>query len=136
MITQSTSAKNTDWGHIRRLARWALLVVVALGLGGVGALAQQARPADPVPAGAITQFGSPRLQDFSIDRCASFSPDGKLLATAGANSPICIWDVVTGKRVDSFRTNGSVYDLRFTPACTLAVLAMFGHDDFWMRELT
>src|SRR5262249_35206229 len=49
---------------------------------------REAPPLDPLPVGALAQFGSPRLQDFTIDRSASFSPDGKRLATSAAHSPI------------------------------------------------
>src|SRR5881409_3762383 len=64
---------------------WISLAVLALGLN--------AGAADPLPAGAVARFGSPRLQDFTIDRSAAFSPDGKLIATSGSYSSICVWDV-------------------------------------------
>jgi RNA polymerase sigma factor (sigma-70 family) len=91
-------------------------------------------PADPLPAGAVARFGSSRLQDFTIDRSATFSPDGKLLATSGANSPICVWDVATGKRVRTHSTRGSVFDLRWKPDGKLAALTFFGHNSFLMQE--
>jgi RNA polymerase sigma factor (sigma-70 family) len=94
----------------------------------------QGPPADPLPEGAVAQFGSPRLQDFTIDRSAAFSPDGKLLATSGANSPICVWDVATGARVRTYRNRGSVFDLRWKPDGKLAALTFFGHDVFLMQE--
>jgi RNA polymerase sigma factor (sigma-70 family) len=90
-------------------------------------------PLDPLPAGAVAQFGSPRLQDFTIDRSAAFSPDGKLLATSGSNSPICVWDVATGALVRTYRS-GSVYDLRWKPDGKLAVIISFGHENFLMQE--
>jgi RNA polymerase sigma factor (sigma-70 family) len=96
----------------------------------------QGPPADPLPDGAVAQFGSPRLQDFTIDRSATFSPDGKLLATSGANSPICVWDVATGARVRTHPNRGSVFDLRWKPDGKLAALIFFGHDVFLMQEFS
>src|SRR5260370_20712172 len=86
--------------------------------------------ADPLPPGAIARFGSPRLQDFTIDRSATFSPDGKLIATSGANSPICVWEVATGKRVRTHSNRGSVFDLRWRADGKLSAVAFFGHDAF------
>src|SRR5581483_8238814 len=72
-------------------------------------------PVDPPPDGAVARFGTPRLQDFTIDRSTAFSPDGKLLTTSGANSPSCVWDVATGKLVRTRPNRGSVFDLRWKP---------------------
>src|SRR5262245_4478789 len=91
-------------------------------------------PVDPPPEGALAQFGSPRLQDFTIDRAADFSPDGKLLATSGSNSPICIWDAATGKLVRTHPNRGSVFDLRWKADGKLRALTFFGHNVFLMQE--
>jgi len=91
-------------------------------------------PTDPLPAGAVAQFGSPRFQDGDMNRCASFSPDGKWLATAGNNGPITIWDAATGKRVETHQNRGSVFDLRWKADGKLAALVAFGHDNFLMQE--
>ena len=91
-------------------------------------------PADPLPAGAVARFGSLRLQDFTIDRSVSFSPDGKLLATGGANSPFCVWEVATGKLVRTHANRGSVFDLRWKKDGKLATVSFFGHDGFLMQE--
>ena len=71
--------------------------------------------ADVLPAGAIVRFGSPRLIDFTISKSATFSPDGKLFATSGQNSPLCVWDAATGKLVRKHVNLGSVFDLRCAP---------------------
>ncbi len=75
-----------------------------------------------------------RLQDFTIDRSAVFSPDGKLLATSGSNSPICVWAVGTGVLVRTYPNRGSVFDLRWKVDGKLAVLTFFGHENFLMQE--
>jgi WD40 repeat protein len=89
---------------------------------------------DPLPAGAVAQFGTPRLQDFTIDRSAAFSPDGQRLATSGSNSPICVWEVATGRLVRTYANRGSVFDLCWKPDGKLAALTFFGHDTFLMQE--
>src|SRR5437016_6431729 len=90
--------------------------------------------ADPLPPGAVARFGSSRLQDFTIDRSATFSPDGKLIATSGANSPICVWEVASGKLVRTHPVRGSVFDLRWKPNGTLSAITFFGHNSFFMQE--
>src|SRR3954470_13142429 len=107
---------------------WISLAVLALGLN--------AGAADPLPPGAVARFGSARLQDFTIDRSVTFSPNGKLLATSGANSPICVWDVATGKLVRTHANRGSVFDLRWKKDGKLAAVTFFGHDVFLMQEFT
>lgn len=90
-------------------------------------------PPGPLPAGALARFGSPKLQDFTIDRSATFSPDGKLLATSGSNSPICVWDLATGAKTRTYPNRGSVFDLRWRADGNLAALTFFGHDVFLMQ---
>jgi WD40 repeat protein len=110
----------------------AVLAVVHLACAGLRAAGGD--PSDPLPAGAIAQFGSPRFQDSTIDRAASFSPDGRLLATCGANSPILVWDVASGNRIRSHAVRGSVFDLRWRRDGVLSALTFFGHDVFLMEE--
>jgi WD40 repeat protein len=55
-------------------------------------------PDEPLPAGAVARLGTGRLRHtgsvFSID----FSPDGKVLVSAGSDNRVCIWDAATGRR--------------------------------------
>jgi RNA polymerase sigma factor (sigma-70 family) len=88
---------------------------------------------DPLPAGAVARFGSPRLIDFTIARSASFSPDGKLLATSGQNSPLCVWDAATGQLVRTHANQGSVFDLRWRADGVLVALTFFNHNVFLMQ---
>jgi RNA polymerase sigma factor (sigma-70 family) len=91
---------------------------------------------DPLPAGAVAVFGSPRLQDFTIDRSATFSPDGKRLATGGGNSPVCVWDTASGELVRTYHNHGSVFDLRWKADGKLAAVTFFNHDTFLMQEFS
>jgi WD40 repeat protein len=83
---------------------------------------------------ALAQFGSPRLQHPSIGRSASFSPDGKRIATTGTNFVISIWDVSSGKQLETLQSTGSsARDLRWKSDGKLAWLTEF-RDVFLMQE--
>ena len=145
--------------HVAPVSRWLVVTaVVAMGLS-LGALAYALRPAtppptdpapkqrgdattpdtrteaakDPLPAGAVARFGSPRLIDFTIAKSASFSPDGKLFATSGQNSPLCVWDAVTGKLVRTHSNLGSVFDMRWRADGVLVAVTFFNHNVFLMQ---
>ena len=47
----------------------------------------------------------------------AFSPDGKVLASAGVDGWICLWDVATGKRLQRFEGHDEkpVYGLSYAP---------------------
>ncbi len=77
------------------------------GLRGVAAL-WDARSGEK-----IREFGSGH-RDILYD--AEFSPDGKLLATAGYDRRITFWETATGdavRRIDVH--NGAIFDLAFSP---------------------
>jgi WD40 repeat protein len=59
---------------------------------------------DPLPADAISRLGSARLQGART-RDVSFSTDGKVVAAAGYNHAVHIWDAATGKELRLFTTD-------------------------------
>ena len=54
---------------------------------------------DGDPAGLVAIIGDSRLKHFSNVEFVSFSPNGKLLASAGRDRSVRIWDVETGKQL-------------------------------------
>jgi WD40 repeat protein len=64
------------------------------------------RYGDPLPDGARARLGSSRLRAFAQD--LAFTPDGKVLATAGAPR-VHLWDAHTGRHLRQFeRSEGWV----------------------------
>ena len=62
----------------------------------------------------IREIGGEAHRDILFD--AEFSPDGTLLATAGYDRVIRIWETATGKFLrDISGHNGAVFDLAFSP---------------------
>lgn len=62
----------------------------------------------------LTAIGADNHRDILFD--AEFSPDGTLLATAGYDQIIHLWEIASGKLLRSFPShNGAIYDLAFSP---------------------
>ncbi|HEY7307783.1 MAG TPA: sigma-70 family RNA polymerase sigma factor [Gemmataceae bacterium] len=58
---------------------------------------------DPLPPGAVARMGTLRLNHFGQLRCLIFSPDSKVLASAGVFGDIRLWDAATGKELRQIR---------------------------------
>jgi len=61
---------------------------------------------DPLPQGAVSRLGTTRWRHKSHVALARFSPNGKVLATAGGDTTIRMWDVATGKQLNELTQAG------------------------------
>jgi WD40 repeat protein len=72
---------------------------------------------DPLPLGASARLGTIRFRHPDFVAAIAFSPDGKVLASAGENfAAICLWDTRSGKRLRQWRgDHRNVAQLAFSP---------------------
>jgi RNA polymerase sigma factor (sigma-70 family) len=127
------------------LSRMSLLAAVVLALSvaaGIGLAVRQRgpdpeapQPAQPVaaprtdaggdalPEGVIARLGTLRFR--GVRGSLTFSPDGRLLATAGgpAGERITLWDRATGRAVRTFGDNATLQTLASSPDGLLLVSA-------------
>ena len=55
--------------------------------------------ADALPPRALSRFGTSRWRHGSRVQTIAFAPSGRLIAAAGGNDPIRLWDATTGQQV-------------------------------------
>jgi WD40 repeat protein len=64
------------------------------------------RYGDPLPLGAISRLGTLRFRHAAQVVAVVYSADGKLMATAGYDETVRLWETATGKEKFSFRLEG------------------------------
>ncbi len=89
---------------------------------GISGLKGEAIVFDTKSGKILKTIGEGTHRDILFD--AEFSPDGTLLATAGYDRDIHLWDFASGKLLRSMTAhNGAVYDLAFSPDGTVLASA-------------
>ncbi len=93
-----SNLKSTSWLTLALRCGLAGLAVFALGVPDLAAKAPApAAESGSLPVGAIARLGDARLTHGGSVVAFAFAPDGKLLASVGADGFLRIWDVATGQ---------------------------------------
>lgn len=102
--------------HFSADGKWLVTASGITGLKGVATIW------DPGSGKIVKRLGEEAHRDILYD--AEFSPDGTLLATAGYDRTIRLWNREDGKLVREIPShNGAVFDLAFSPDGTILASA-------------
>src|SRR5262249_3679627 len=95
----------------RLLVVWLLVLSPQSGRGD-----SPAKFVDPLPPGAIARLGTTRLRHADSVSSIQFSPDGKILASAGFDRTVRFWDPATGApRGQPLRYEDRISSIAFSP---------------------
>src|SRR4051794_8981058 len=87
----------------RNRCLWSVAALVAVLAAdetpGAGNPVPVDRDGHPLPRGALARIGSARLSHGAQVNRLAFAPDGKILASAGQDRTIRLWQTSTGKEV-------------------------------------
>ena len=98
-------------------------------------MARVDRFGDPLPAEALTRFGTVRFRQGILTHAIRYSPDGKTIAIAGWGRSLGLWDVDNQKELFQFRLDGGEpgqfpisYSIAFSPDGKLLAEAVIQGD--------
>jgi len=88
---------------------------------------------DALPAGAVARVGSVRLRHAGAVFAVAYAPQGKVLASAGGDGAVRLWDAATGQEIRCLHwTEDAVTGVAFSPnGNTLAAVSRDGRLAVW-----
>lgn len=102
-----------------QLLSYVLSVSVLLGMIGPSLRGEEPHSpgrTDPLPAGAVSRFGTSRFLNYGRVFSLSFSPDGKTLAAGSWDGAVRLWEVASGKELAQLsKQQGPVRSVAFSP---------------------